>query len=86
MFTYIVIKTSNLDAGENYGRSDFARQQIHIDSSIHEEKQLETLIHEMIHIAYRHTANILKEEEEKVLKPWSMNIYGILKENNFLEL
>lgn len=46
----------------------------------------ETFIHELMHIAYRNIKSDLKEnEEENLVKAWSKNIYGILKDNNFLK-
>ena len=84
-FDFKIIETANLDVGENWGRTDMARQEIHLNALLHPQKKIETLIHELIHIAYRHTSNELDEKiEEHIVKPWSKNIFGILRDNNLL--
>jgi len=81
---YTVEMVSELDGEESWGRTDMKRQKIFIEEKMPLEHQMEILIHELLHIAWRHTFSNFKGEEEKV-KAWSMNIYGILKDNNFLK-
>lgn len=84
--TYKVILTENLDVGENWGRTDMGKQQIHLNKSAHPEKQMQTLIHELMHLAYSATAHILTEEQqEQIIKPWIINLFSILKQNNLLK-
>lgn len=82
-----VILKPNLTTG-NFGSTNWATAEIEIDSNFPEQEQKETLIHELIHIAFRNTAYSFKDrdEEEKIVASWSSNIFGILKDNNLLNL
>lgn len=84
---YKVSEVSNLTSDDGvWGRTDFYNCLIDIDKDLAVGFKEETLIHELMHIAYWHTSNKLtKEGEEDIIKPWSLNIYGILKDNNLLK-
>ena len=85
-FDYDVEIIEDLDGNESWGRSTMTKQKIYIEKNMNPQKQFETLIHEIMHIAYRHTfSEIDGEKEEKRMKAWSMNVYGILKDNNLLK-
>ena len=86
-FDYKVIEKEKLDGGENLGRAMIQEGEIYLEKNVSEQVKLETLIHELLHITYRHTAHkqISDDQEENIIKPWSRNIYGILKDNGFLK-
>ena len=85
-FDYDVEIIEDLDGNESWGRSTITKQKIFIEKDMAPNKQFETLIHELIHIAYRHTFNEMdSNKEEKRMKAWSLNIYGILKDNNLIK-
>lgn len=82
---YQISEVTHLDNGDAWGRTDLNRNKIFLESEIPEDLKQEVLIHELMHVAYKHTSNILTDEqEESVISPWSANIYGILKDNNLL--
>lgn len=83
---YKVIEMDKLDGEESWGRTMMGSAEIFLEKGLSEDKKTETLIHELIHIAYRHTSKSLSDEqEENIVRPWSMNIFGILKDNGFLK-
>lgn len=88
-FDYTVEEVDRLDGGDNFGRTQLDTQKIFIEKSMAQSKKEETLIHELLHIALRHT-NGLRElsdkREEEIVRSWSMNIFGILKDNNLLQI
>ena len=81
---YTVELVNELDGEDSWGRTDMQRQKIFIERNMPFEHQMESLIHELMHIAWRHTFSNFNKEEEKT-KAWAMNIYGILKDNNLLK-
>ena len=86
-FTYKVKMTDDLDGGDSWGRTMLGKQEIYIERGLSIEKQWETLIHEMLHVALRHTTGLKEfkdEREEDVTRAWSMNIFGILKQNDII--
>lgn len=88
-FDYDIILRDKLEGGDTWGRTQMDDQKIFIESGskMTLEKQWETLFHEMLHVAFRHTGfleQISKNEEEAMVRAWSMNIFGILKDNNLL--
>ena len=59
---------------------------IFLDKKAIQSKKEETFLHELIHLAYRATTNELDDKlEERIVKAWSWNIYGILVDNDFLK-
>lgn len=85
---YKIIEVDNLDAGENWGRTVYGTPapQIHLSKNLSPEKKEETLFHELMHIAYYHIGRVLtQKQEEDLIKPFSMNFYGILKDNGILK-
>ena len=83
---YIVEIVKNLDGRDNWGRTSLEEQKIYLEKDTHSQKQEETFIHELIHIAYRNIkSNLEEKEEENLVKAWSKNIYGILKDNNLFK-
>ena len=87
-FDYPIEEVEKLDGQENWGRTEIGDCKIFLEKGLNEQKKLETLFHELIHIAYTHTAytQLDKNQEEQVTKPWARNIYGILKDNGFLNI
>lgn len=78
---YKVMYEKNLDGGDSWGRTSFGPQEIRIEQDIHPQKQHETFIHELLHIAYRNSGlSWENKEEERAVKAWSNNIHGILKD------
>ena len=86
-FDYVIEEVEKLDGQENVGRLMMTDGKIFIEKDMSEERKLETLIHECLHIAYRHTAfkQLSDDQEENIIKPWTMNLYGILKDNDLLK-
>lgn len=85
-FDYEVIEVERLDGRETWGRTSFESQTIHIEKGISFQRKMQTLIHEILHIAYHHTSNVLDDKtEEDIVTTWSVNIYGILEDNGFLK-
>ena len=81
-----IIELDNLDAGDNWGRTEMGESKIFLDKRMSQSKKEETFLHELMHLAYRATSNELSHKtEEKIIKPWSTNLYGILKDNNLLK-
>lgn len=83
-----VTEVAHLDGDDNWGRTDLARMTIKIEKDLCDSKKRETLIHEMLHIALRASGfftELSVKDEEKHVKAWAVNIYGILKDNNFLK-
>lgn len=85
-FDYTVEEVEKLDGGDNWGRTMMTDRKIYLNKDIDKQNKHETLIHELLHIALRHTMGWekLDDREETLTKAWSMNIYGILKDNNLL--
>lgn len=76
-----------MKAVKHGGRTTPKNQEIVIEEDMHRQRQEQTLIHELLHISFKNTTGwekLSSDEEEKLIKAWSMNIYGILKENNLL--
>ena len=86
-FDYDVEVVEKLDGEDTWGRTMMGDGKIFIEKKLSNQKKYETLIHELIHIAYRHTAHsqLDSKQEEELMKPWSANVYGILKDNGFLK-
>ena len=87
-FDYKVALTDRLDGGDSWGRTDTHALTIDIEKNMPAQKQEQTFIHELLHVAFRHTQGwekIATEDEEKLIKAWAMNIYGILKDNKLLK-
>lgn len=87
-FDYKVRFEKDLEGGEIWGRTTAKNQEIVLEEDVHLQKQEQTFIHELMHIAFKHTNGWEKfsgDEEERMVKSWSMNIYGILKDNNLLK-
>lgn len=86
-FDYSVTFTKRLDGGDSWGKTDTHSQEIQLEKDMPKNRQEQTFIHELMHIALRHTTGWEKltlDEEERLVKAWSMNIYGILKDNKLL--
>ena len=83
-FDYYIEFVEHLDSGDSWARTSVNQGKIFIEKGMTLQKQYESLIHELLHISWRHTFSNFKLEEERI-KAWSMNIYGILKDNNFLK-
>lgn len=87
-FDYKVKQVTKLDGGENWGRTELGEMLIFLEKGVNIQKKEETFIHELLHIALRHTTGWQKlssDDEENLVKSWSMNIYGILKDNKLLK-
>ena len=84
-FDYEIKIVKHLDGDDSWGRTDIQNQQIFIEKDMPLQHQMQTLIHELMHVAYRHTFGEVRADEEKKTKAWSKNIYGILKDNDFLK-
>ncbi len=85
-FDYEIKEVAKLDGSENWGRTQLDQGVIFLEKEMSADKKEQTFIHELLHIAYRHTfSETDTEKEEKQVKAWSMNIYGILKDNGLLE-
>lgn len=87
-FDYKVSIVKDLDGGDNWGRTLQGKGTIHLEKDMSQDKQEQTFIHELMHIALRHTTGwekLTTDEEERLVKAWSMNIYGILKDNKLLK-
>jgi len=87
-FDYKVYIVKDLDGGDSWGRTLQGKGTIHLEKDQSRDKMEQTLIHELVHIALRHTTGwekLTSEDEERLVKAWSMNIYGILKDNNLLK-
>lgn len=87
-FDYTVEEIEKLDGEDSWGRTMMKDRTIFLEKSMNKQNKEETLIHELLHIALRHSTGREKlshDEEEKLVKAWSMNIYGILKDNNLLK-
>lgn len=85
-FDYKVVEVEKLDDNANWGRLDPSDCKIFLEKSVSQDRKEQTFVHELLHIAYRHTfSEIDNDKEEKLVKAWSMNIYGILKDNNLLK-
>lgn len=83
---YSVKEQLGLDGDRNLGTTMLDKGQILIEEDIPQEAKEETFIHELLHIAYYHSGDILShEDQEKIVKAWAKNIYGILKDNNLLK-
>lgn len=87
-FDYKVKLVNKLDGEENWGRTVMRDREVFIEEGMDVQNREETFIHELMHIAFRHTTGWEKlpnDEEERLVKAWSMNVYGILKDNNLLK-
>lgn len=87
-FDYDIEEVDRLDGRESWGRTQTDIQKIFLEKGLSYEKKVETLIHEMLHIALRHTngiGDLTEKREEEITRSWSMNIFGILKDNGFLK-
>lgn len=85
-FNYTIEFVEKLDGAESWGRTMLGDGKIFLEKGMTTEKQEQILIHELMHIAYRHTTNELEgKQEETIVNAWSMNIYGILKDNGLLK-
>ena len=87
-FDYSIQEVEKLDGGDNWGRTMMGDKKIFLNKNIDIQCKEETFIHELMHIALRHTMGweqLETNQEEKLVKAWSMNIYGILKDNNLLK-
>ena len=67
-FDYEVIEVERLDGRETWGRTSFESQTIHIEKGISFQRKMQTLIHEILHIAYHHTSNVLDDKTIITLK------------------
>lgn len=84
--TYDVKEHKNLDGDSNWGRTTMHEGKIRLEKDVMQSAKEETFLHELLHIAYRHTfSEIDNDKEEKIIKAFSRNIYGILKDNNLLK-
>ena len=82
---YEIVEIDDLDAGENWGRTMIGQGKIFLDKKSIQAKKEETFLHELIHLAYHATTNELDNKmEERIVKAWSFNLYGILVDNNLL--
>lgn len=87
-FDYKVTFEKELEGGETWGRTNMRRREIVLEKDMDTQNHEQTFIHELLHIALRHTKGWQKlsdDEEEDLVKSWAMNIYGILKDNNLLK-
>lgn len=87
-FTYKVRFEKDLEGGETWGRTTPRNGEIVLEKNMNICLQEQTFIHELMHVAFKHTQGWQKlsgEEEENMVKAWSMNIYGILKDNKLLK-
>ena len=85
-FDFTITEVEKLDGEDSWGRTEIGDGKIFLEKNLSDQKKMETLIHELIHIAYRHTSCVLtKEQEEHIIKPWSRNVYGILRDSGLLK-
>lgn len=86
-FDYKVKMVKNLDGESTLGRTHRDKLEIWIESDVPQSVVEEVFIHELMHIAYGHTFSDQKggDEEEKRINAFSLNIYGILKDNDLLK-
>lgn len=85
---YAVIEVDHLVSDDNaLGKTSFKKNTIEIEKRLPQQEKYEILIHELLHIAFSHVAweQLDDKVEENIVKPWSRNIYGILKDNNLLK-
>lgn len=83
---YSVEIVEKLDGRQSWGRTMFDELKIRIEAEMCSERQWETLVHELMHLAYRQTANtqLGEKEEENIIKPWATNIFAVLRDNGLL--
>lgn len=83
---FAVKYAKELDGGDSWGRTMLGSQHIFIEADTHRQKQEQTLIHELLHITFRGAGlDWESKQEEKAIKAWAVNIYGMLKDNNLLK-
>jgi len=84
-FDWTVKEMNKLDGRESDGRTMMDTHEIWLEKELTEESKLEVFIHELLHIAYRQVSHELDEkQEERLIKPYALNIYGILKDTKLL--
>lgn len=80
------------DHGQFWGFTDLKKQEIIIDPDAHNDLARETLMHELMHVAYWN-AGLAKTPklddvavEELLIAAISRQLYGYMKENDLLNL
>lgn len=84
--TFVVKYVPNLDGGDSWGKTSLSSLEIHLENQMHQQKKEQTFIHELLHITFRGSGLDWKnDEEERAVKTWAINIYGMLKDNDLLK-
>lgn len=84
--SYRVKEVEKLDGERNWGRTSFKYNEIHLERELPIDKKEQTFIHEMLHVAFDNTGlEWENKKEERYVRAWADNIYGILKQNKLLK-
>lgn len=77
------------DQGHCFGSTHLQSEEIYLDPQTSQQRQEETFLHELLHVAYYNTGlyERFKEQksEEEVVSALSAALYPILKDNNLLK-
>lgn len=86
--TYTIITEKNkgeLCEPKYWGKTESRNLKIYLDVNLPTSKQEETLLHEMVHIAFDQAGIDRSDaEEEYLVNAISNQLYAILKDNNLL--
>ena len=77
--------TKEYDDGQSYGISDPLKQVIQFKRGLTEEKAMEVLIHEVVHLVLQNGCYFNESKNEKLVQCLASGIYQMLKENKLLK-
>ncbi len=77
------------DQGHCFGSTHLQTEEIYLDPSTSQQRQEETFLHEVMHVAYYNTSlhERLKDQkiEEEVVAALATAMFQVLKDNNLLK-
>lgn len=83
--TYAIERKESVEINQDknyYGVCNFKDTLIQISNTVNEQRQQQTLIHEIMHAVF-HEAGIELDNEETVVNQASLVWYQVLKDNDF---
>lgn len=80
----VVFKELDADEGVQLGWCNYVKAKLEINNhNVSEQKQLQTIIHEMTHAIVHEAGLGFGEDEERVVNHLSLVLHQVLKDNDF---
>lgn len=83
--TYEIKRKESVEVNQDknyYGVCNFKDAVIEVSTTVNQQRQEQTLLHELMHAVF-HEAGIEIEDEEDIVNRSSLVLYQVLKDNDF---